>query len=102
MIAAVKEKNCFECQEPINPNRIKALPNCTLCIKCQENNDIPVPRELAVDIGRIGITRTQVYDDGRHPCERNVETKKELKDRAPRKWNDPYVFTGYGSSRSGA
>lgn len=53
MLVAVKEKKCFECREPINPNRIKALPNCTTCIKCQENNDIPVPRERPTDMARL-------------------------------------------------
>lgn len=27
---------CFECCEPINPNRLEADPTATLCIKCAE------------------------------------------------------------------
>lgn len=52
---------CFECEEVINIKRIKAMPSCTLCIKCQENNDVPFPKATCYGYESQGESIQKAY-----------------------------------------
>lgn len=83
-------KFCFTCEEEISPKRLKALPNSALCIRCQEGNDIPIPRERPIDMRRMAyveygpngingsmtaLWRTHGKTD-KQPCEGLVENTR--------------------------
>jgi DnaK suppressor protein len=49
-LARIREKSygeCEECEKPINPDRLEALPWATMCIKCQELEERGLRRKRA-------------------------------------------------------
>jgi hypothetical protein len=82
-------KLCFQCEEEISPKRLTALPNTTLCIKCQEKDDLPVPREHVTDMrrmayvaaGQMGGSNAATFNVGtkhlnKQPCEEVISTRR--------------------------
>ena len=37
--------NCIECEDPINPARLEAVPHARMCIKCKEAEELRKSRE---------------------------------------------------------
>lgn len=35
-------RNCSECDEPISAKRLAAVPDATMCVRCQRDNDVLV------------------------------------------------------------
>ncbi len=34
-----EQRDCVMCEEPIDPKRVKALPNCRVCLECQQKRE---------------------------------------------------------------
>lgn len=51
------ERLCGSCGEPINPKRVQAIPSCTLCISCKEQNEPLAPEKFYVNTHNLKSLR---------------------------------------------